>query len=215
MSSNPHTEDPPGPSVPSSQTQSSEKNPAIQDSETNNSQPTSRMGRLKHILDKTSTDAGQTPLPASILDDLDPDIRQTLEQKYNPSPDNHAPVGENPNQQIETVNTNPAQTDADSTADKPSMERITQSMRNRGFLITEDSSGLRLGGTVQRGHQAPLMSPYELVNLAAAMDGGIVPPEERIHCPACEAVVPPGDTRCQWCGKPLPATAADENTTTT
>jgi hypothetical protein len=47
------------------------------------------------------------------------------------------------------------------------------------------------------------LSPSEIVRLAAELDGGIAPPEKRVHCPKCDAVIPPGHSKCQWCGTTL------------
>jgi hypothetical protein len=41
------------------------------------------------------------------------------------------------------------------------------------------------------------------VRLAAELEGGVVPLEERIHCPVCDAVISPTDRICQWCSEPL------------
>ncbi|MBN1264060.1 MAG: hypothetical protein JXA25_01110 [Anaerolineales bacterium] len=83
-------------------------------------------------------------------------------------------------------------------------DALAQSMRDRGYLIEEDSTGIRLGGTpIMRGSKSSIMSASELVQLAAEMEGGILPPEERVHCPHCDAVIKAGDTRCPWCSKDI------------
>jgi len=91
-------------------------------------------------------------------------------------------------------------------------EALAQSMRDRGYLIEEDATGIRLSGApVRRGSQSSMMSASELVQLAAEMDGGILPPEERIHCPHCDAVIKPGENRCPWCSKSLDAPPEPED----
>jgi hypothetical protein len=87
-------------------------------------------------------------------------------------------------------------------------EELAQSLRDQGFVIAEDAHGVRLGGTANlRSKDTGGLKHHEVVRLAADLDGGIVPPEQRVHCPKCDAVMPKTATRCQWCGAPLTPTA--------
>jgi hypothetical protein len=83
-------------------------------------------------------------------------------------------------------------------------EARKQSLSRQGFIIQEDAHGLRLSGVTSRpGGLNSQLSPYDVIRLAAELEGGIVPVEQRKHCPKCNAVVNPGDKRCQWCSEIL------------
>jgi hypothetical protein len=83
-------------------------------------------------------------------------------------------------------------------------EARKQSLSRQGFVIQEDAHGLRLSGIASRpGGLRSQLSPYDVVRLAAELEGGVVPMEERKRCPKCDAVVNPGDKRCQWCSEIL------------
>jgi len=81
---------------------------------------------------------------------------------------------------------------------------------DQGIIVEEDARGLRLTGKPVRGRgkQTGQLSATDIVRLAADLDGGVLPPEQRRHCHHCDAVVPLQATRCEWCGKSL-ATPAD------
>lgn len=77
-------------------------------------------------------------------------------------------------------------------------------LREQGYVISQDGDGLRLDSSLSRpGGGAGTMSPHDIVKLVADMEGGVVPPAKRLHCPKCQAMTPSGETRCQWCGEPL------------
>jgi hypothetical protein len=83
-------------------------------------------------------------------------------------------------------------------------ETRKQSLSRQGFVVEEDVHGLRLSGVASRpGGLSSQLSPYDVVRLAAELEGGIVPIDQRKRCPKCDAVVSPGDKRCQWCGENL------------
>jgi hypothetical protein len=90
----------------------------------------------------------------------------------------------------------------------PSLEERTlatrTSLNRKGFILDEDSRGLRLSSVASRsaGPGAQL-SAYDIVRLAADLEGGILPVEQRKRCPKCDAVISPGDKRCQWCSEVL------------
>jgi hypothetical protein len=85
---------------------------------------------------------------------------------------------------------------------------LVETMRRQGYVIDEDSKGVRLGGSLSpRFHKTSELRPLDVVRLAADMDGGVPPPEKRIRCPKCDAVVTLGSTRCPWCDTPIPPEA--------
>jgi len=83
-------------------------------------------------------------------------------------------------------------------------EARRQSLSRQGFVVQEDAHGLRLSGVASRpGGLGSQLSPYDVIRLAAELEGGVIPVEQRKHCPKCDAVVNPGDKRCQWCSEIL------------
>jgi hypothetical protein len=83
-------------------------------------------------------------------------------------------------------------------------EARKKSLSRQGFILQEDAHGLRLSGVTSRpGGLNSQLSPYDVIRLAADLEGGIVPKEQRKHCPKCNAVVNHGDKRCQWCSEIL------------
>ena len=90
-------------------------------------------------------------------------------------------------------------------------EGLVESLRRQGYVITEDSRGVRLGGNLSpRFARSSELRPSDIIRLAADMDGGVLPPEKRVRCPKCDAVVPVGSPRCQWCGTALPPAPGTE-----
>jgi hypothetical protein len=82
--------------------------------------------------------------------------------------------------------------------------RMLHHLREQGYVISQDGDGLRLDSSLSKlGSGAGTMSPHDIVKLVADMEGGVVPPDKRLHCPKCEAMTPSSETRCQWCGEPL------------
>ncbi len=90
---------------------------------------------------------------------------------------------------------------------KPSLgpklsDDLAKALRDQGYVIHEDGSGMHLGGAlVSRGGTAAPLSPYDVIRLAADMEGGLAPPNELIRCKKCDALIPHGDERCHWCGE--------------
>jgi hypothetical protein len=77
---------------------------------------------------------------------------------------------------------------------------LAKALRDQGYVIHNDGKGVHLGGAlVSRGGPSTPISPYDVVRMAADMEGGVSPPEKLLPCPQCEALVPPGEKRCQWC----------------
>ena len=84
-------------------------------------------------------------------------------------------------------------------------EDIASSLRAQGFVIDQDAHGVRIsGGFVPSDGGSGEMSSTDIVRLAADLQGGVLPPEDRVHCTKCDAVIPVNDSKCQWCGEPAP-----------
>jgi hypothetical protein len=98
---------------------------------------------------------------------------------------------------------------SDATVDEQFSEDIYQSLRNRGYVIGMDAHGVRISGGPSGGIDSEAFSPYDVIRMAADLEGGVLPLDERIHCLKCDAVIPPGEERCQWCGEPT--SPPDEN----
>ena len=91
-------------------------------------------------------------------------------------------------------------------------ENLVQSLRSQGYVIDQDAHGVRISGDlIDSGSGSDTMSPYDVVRLAADLEGGVLPLDERIHCLKCDAVIPPGETNCQWCGESMPPHKNDQN----
>ncbi len=153
-------------------------------------------------------------IPTEIIDLLKPDgsLAANNSEEVAAAPDQDNPEPEDTTIEL-PEKTNLIEPDVSNTEIKRdsfnSAESLAQSMRDRGYLLEEDASGVRLGGApVRRGNQDSMLSATELVQLAAEMEGGILPPEKRIHCPHCDAVVKPEDKNCPWCSKNLSAPSA-------
>ncbi len=93
--------------------------------------------------------------------------------------------------------------DEASSQSAPLREEWMRSLRDQGYLIDEDAHGVRLGGAPRSSSSG--LSPYEIVHLAADLEGGVPPPEKRRRCPHCDAVVASGLERCPWCGETIEA----------
>lgn len=83
-------------------------------------------------------------------------------------------------------------------------EGLVETMRRQGYVITEDSKGVRLTGSLSpRFTNTSELRPLDVIRLAADMDGGVPAPDKLVRCTKCDAVVPLSSERCQWCGTPL------------
>jgi hypothetical protein len=115
-----------------------------------------------------------SPLPEWIIEELPEDVQQLLREDLN----------------IPRPKLGPKLSDA-----------LTSALRDQGYVIEEDAGGIRLSGDLNR--RGGSFSPYDVIRMAADLDGGIPSPDELQRCPKCEAVVPPNDVRCSWCGAEL------------
>ena len=91
-----------------------------------------------------------------------------------------------------------------STEDEQFSDHLAQSLRDRGYVIDQDAHGVRISGGPPGGLDSETFSPYDVIRMAADLEGGVLPLDERVHCLKCDAVIPPGEERCQWCGEPAP-----------
>jgi hypothetical protein len=79
---------------------------------------------------------------------------------------------------------------------------LAKALRDQGYVIHEDEKGMHLGGAlVGRGGTPTAMSSYDVIRMAADMEGGLASPDELLRCKKCDALIPHGDERCQWCGE--------------
>jgi hypothetical protein len=85
---------------------------------------------------------------------------------------------------------------------------VTDSLRDRGYVISEDARGFRISGMpyTGRGDTAEL-TPGEVVRMAAELEGGTGDISELQDCPNCQAKSPSAADTCQWCGHPLDSTS--------
>lgn len=134
----------------------------------------SRFRKLLKDVEQAETE----DLPPSLLEDLPEDARSLLTASQLDRP---------------TQKSNP----------EGLRDDLAQELRRQGYAIHEDARGVRIGGGLPGRGSAAGMSPYDVVRMAADLEGGLPSPDKLKRCPKCEAVVPPGDNRCQWCGTPI------------
>jgi hypothetical protein len=135
--------------------------------------------KFRKILSETGEQPSPAELPEDMLEDLPEEARNLLTRKSTPKPD---PTSEELS------------------------EHIASSLRDQGYVISHDGHGVRISGELSSSRADPTpMSPYDIVRIAADLEGGVVPPEKRRNCTKCEAVIPIGDDHCQMCGEPAPS----------
>ena len=139
--------------------------------------------RFRKLL-KDVEEAETTDLPPSLLEDLPEDARSLLTASQLDRP---------------TQKSNPGEL----------REDLAQELRHQGYAIQEDAHGIRISGGLPGRGSAAGMSPYDVIRMASDLEGGLPSPDELKRCPQCEAVVPPGGTRCQWCETPIETDSSD------
>jgi hypothetical protein len=143
--------------------------------------PADAPSRFRGLLAK----AGDVPPPGTIPDSLLGELPEEARRLLTPTPKSQAP-----------------------TAPRPAglREEDRRSLLDQGLVVSEDARGIRITGlpVSGRGPGTGRLSPTDIVRLAADLDGGVPPPEKRIRCPKCDAVLPEGLHRCTWCGQALP-----------
>jgi len=121
--------------------------------------------------------AEQANNPADLLDQVPEDLRAILAGRLNPpSPE---PPGE-------------------------FSEATAQGLRGLGYTVAEDPHGVRITGAPRAGGPPAALSPSDVVKLAAELEGGVKPRGQLPVCPKCKGLSPIGQSKCQWCGEPLP-----------
>ena len=86
-------------------------------------------------------------------------------------------------------------------AEHPTFSEHTEStLREQGYVISEDAHGARLAGAPS---QVSDLSASDVVKMAAELDGGVQPQVKLPICEKCEAASPVGSENCQWCGEPF------------
>ncbi len=128
--------------------------------------------RFRDLISAPDQPPGQA-LPEDLLEDLPEQARQLLTAKPAPKP---------------------------STGPLP--EQLSHALARQGYVVSEDTHGVRLTGATRSGSTGGL-SASDVVRMAADLDGGILPTEQRSRCPKCDAVVPRQAARCEWCGQSL------------
>ena len=133
---------------------------------------------FRQLISQSDVASPEGPWPEPLLEDLPEETRNLLsDQKPPPPPTKPDQISEN----------------------------LAQSLRSQGYVIDQDAHGVRISGDLlDSGSGSDTMSPYDVVRLAADLEGGVPPLNERIHCLKCDAVIPPGEINCQWCGEPIP-----------
>jgi hypothetical protein len=132
--------------------------------------------RFRHLLDQSGDSQPESELPEELLEDLPEEARELLSKR-------ETPTTSGPTEELS--------------------EDLAASLRDQGYVISQDIHGVRLSGSLSssRSDSGP-MSPYDIVRIAADLEGGVLPLEQRNRCSKCDAVIPVGDKRCQWCGQP-------------
>lgn len=87
-------------------------------------------------------------------------------------------------------------------------EETARSLRERGYVLTEDARGVRITGSPHGGSSGPALSPSDIVRIAAELEGGVKQTTTLQTCAKCQARTPAGEPKCQWCGEPFPPAEA-------
>lgn len=83
-------------------------------------------------------------------------------------------------------------------------EDTAQALRGLGYTVSQDLHGARISGAPRVGGPPAALSPSDVVKLAAELEGGVKPRGQLPVCPKCQGLSPIGQSKCQWCGEPLP-----------
>ncbi len=133
--------------------------------------------RFRWLLETAEAYPPGDPLPEWLIEDLPEEIQELLRSDL----------------QQPRPNLGPKLSDA-----------LSSALRDQGYVIEEDAHSVRLSDDLnRRGGHASEISPYDVIRMASDLDGGIPSADELIHCPKCEALLPPDLTQCSWCGTEL------------
>lgn len=133
--------------------------------------------RFKRLLEECTERPHLDQLPDELFEDLPPEAQALLKQRLS------APV-----------------TGADETLSEEKIHHL----RQQGYVVDQDAHGVRISGRLTGSPSLDQgLSASDIVRLAADLDGGVPTAGERKKCPNCEALNPPGQRSCQWCGEKL------------
>lgn len=136
-------------------------------------EPRARFRRLVNSAEKSD----DTPLPESLIEDLPEEARQLLGKDQNHVRPSLGPRLSND---------------------------LARALRDQGYVLDEDARGVRISGLpTGRGQGPGKMSPYDVLRMAADLDGGIQKLGQRRRCSNCDAVLPKDHTTCDWCDTPV------------
>ena len=90
-------------------------------------------------------------------------------------------------------------------------EDTAQALRGMGYTVAGDLHGARISGAPRIGGPPAALSPSDVVKLAAELEGGVKPRGQLPVCPKCQGLSPIGQSKCQWCGEPLPTNPDPEH----
>lgn len=138
--------------------------------------------RFRWLLEVSKNFPPGAPLPEWIIEDLPDEVQQILRADLDaPRP-----------------NLGPKLSDA-----------LSSALRDQGYVIEEDAGGIRLSGDLNR--RGSNLSPLDVIRMAADLDGGLPSTDKLRNCPKCEAVIPPNENRCAWCGIDLEVQTPDSD----
>jgi uncharacterized Zn finger protein (UPF0148 family) len=154
---------------------------SVNEPNSNNEEPHAKdydpSARFRDLISQYSETSPKDPPPDSLLEELPEEVKSLLSGEVHSS-------------------TSPAE--------EPSEDKA-RSLSAQGDSQIQAPLGVNINGDLTTGvSDISSMSPYDIVRMAADLEGGIVPPEKRVHCPKCDAVVPIGASQCQMCGEPIP-----------
>lgn len=141
--------------------------------------------RFRRLLEQHDESTAEGLLPDELLEDLPPDVQSLLKLRL--------------------------QQPASGAGETLGEDRI-QDLRQQGYIVDQDAHGVRIGGRLTGASSYDRgLSSSDIVRLAAELNGGLPSSSERKHCPKCEAMLPPGESRCQWCGAEITDAASESN----
>ena len=131
--------------------------------------------RFRYLLSEADKTSPDAPLPASVLEDLPEETRQLLQKVFSvQDPENAGNLS----------------------------DTFQQALRDQGYVLEEDTKGgVRFSGDLRRHTDS--LSPYDVVRIAADLEGGVQQSTELRLCSECQAATPNGHQICQWCGAAL------------
>ncbi len=135
--------------------------------------------RFRRLLSEAEKTSPNDPLPASILEDLPEEAQRLLGGED--APEQKSGSGD-------------------------LCDTLEQSLPHQGYALKDDPQrNVRFGGDLRSNTGS--LSPYDIVRMAADLDGGIQQTTELHRCPDCQAVAPSGVTCMSVVRHPHPLTS--------